>query len=284
MADTTSAAAVVVPFYRQELGADERVSLRHLDHFLGPYDRFLFMPKSLRGGLDGFGSRRFSDRFFESRRGYSALLLSRDFYRSFSEYEYVLVYQLDCLVFSDDLLRWCEKEFDYIGAVHTIGDNAPCAGQGGFSLRRVSSFLDVLNSRIKTVDPAEYWERNWSSRPPIERWRNLPRKYAKHLGSFNGVRWEIKRLNRTYLGWAEDWFWSLEARRYHPEFRIAPIEDGLRFAFDQSPETAFAAAGRGLPFGCPGWTRARAFWEPYLLAAEETRPARSPGLSADAPS
>jgi hypothetical protein len=260
--------AVVTPFPSAALDKGARVSLRHLNHHLGSYDRFLVMPRSQRQGLEGFEVKRFPDRWLESRRAYSALLLSRDFYRSFADYEYILVYQLDCLVFSAELAEWCAKGYDYIGAVHVIGDNPPCAGQGGFSLRRVAGFLEVLSSPVRTEDPAEYWKRSWAGRPPLQRWRNVPRRWAKHLRRFNGVQREIRRRNRDYHGWAEDWFWSLDARRYKPDFTVAPVEEGLRFAFDEDPERSFEEAGLRLPFGCHGWTRRPDFWAPYLLREE----------------
>jgi hypothetical protein len=258
--------AVVVPFYGQDLTGDECLSLRHLNRFLSSYDRYLAAPKSLRFRLDGFRAARFADRYFESRRGYSALMLSREFYRAFSSYEYVLIYQLDCLVFADELLYWCDREYDYIGAVHTIGDRPRSVGNGGFSLRRIPSFLGVLESNRREVDPGTYWAENFGQRPAPGRWKNLPRKYAKHLRAFNGVQWEVRRINRAYSGWAEDWFWSLEAKKYLPSFRIAPNDDGLRFAFDERPREAYEANGRQLPFGCHGWSKHdREFWEPYLL-------------------
>src|SRR4051794_9348193 len=65
--------AVVVPCYRTELDDEEQISLRHLDHYLGSHDRSLAMPASLPFQLEGFTPQRFPDRFFESRRAYSAL-------------------------------------------------------------------------------------------------------------------------------------------------------------------------------------------------------------------
>lgn len=258
--------AVAVPVYRPGFDDDERVSLRHLERFLSAYDRYLVMPRALRFELDGYLQLRLPDRFFESRRTYSALMLSRDFYRSFAGYDYVLIYQLDCLVFSDQLLPWCERGYDYVAPPHTIGDRGPIVGNGGFSLRRIESFLGVLRSRVHPVDPAEYWARHWAHRPLAERLANLPRRWAKHLRRFNGVQWEIKRRNQAYHGWAEDWFWTLEAETYLPTFRRAPPEEGRRFGFNEDPRESFRATGGRLPFGCHGWNQFdRQFWEPYLL-------------------
>jgi hypothetical protein len=261
----TDAVAVVVPVYREELTADERVSLRHVDRFLGSFDRYLVMPESLAFDRDAFRIERFADRFFESKHNYSRLLLTRGFYGRFSRYEYVLLYQLDSLVLSDELLFWCARGHDYIGAVHTI-DDLQCVGNGGFSLRRVASFLEVLTSRTRAVTPHAYWAANWADKPLLTRLRALPRRYAKHLRMFNGVQWEIHRLDKTAHAWPEDWFWSLEATRFFPAFRVAPNEDGDRFAFSETPRQTFEKIGRQLPFGCHGWPRfERDFWDPYLL-------------------
>jgi hypothetical protein len=258
-------AAVLVPVYRPKLTADDVVSLRHLEHYLSGHDRYLVMPEGLRFGLDGFRIKRFSDRWFRSRRTYSELLLTRDFYRAFSEHEYMLVHQLDCLVFKDELGYWCDTGYEYIGAVHTIPNHPPGVGNGGFSLRRIEGFLEVLESKRRTVEPRDYWSASWGDKPPLQRWLNMPRVWAKHLRYFNGVTWEIRRMNRADYGWPEDWFWSLEARKYSPRFRLAPNEAALRFSFDESPAEYFEAIGRELPFGCHGWTGKRSFWEPFLL-------------------
>ena len=37
----TTRAAVVVPYWGAELGEDDRISLRHLERFLGRYDRYV---------------------------------------------------------------------------------------------------------------------------------------------------------------------------------------------------------------------------------------------------
>jgi uncharacterized protein DUF5672 len=258
--------AVVVPVYRDTLTPDERVSIRHLDRYLGSYDRYLAMPERLSFGIDGYADKRFPDRFFTSKHNYSRLLLTREFYRAFSAYDYILIHQLDCLVLSDELRFWCGRGYDYIGAVHTIADLPPCVGNGGFSLRRVASFLAVLNSKTRAVDPRAYWTTTWGDKPALDRLRAIPRRAALHLRSFNGVRSEIRRLDRTAHGWPEDWFWSLEAKRFWPVFRVADNEDGDRFAFFGTPHETFARIGK-LPFGCHAWNRfERDFWEPHILS------------------
>jgi hypothetical protein len=66
-----------------------------------------------------------------------------------------------------------------------------------------------------------------------------------------------------------DIFWSDEAVHYYPEFKIADVATGLRFAFEVSPRVCLERNHHQLPFGCHAWARYdRAFWEPYLLKAD----------------
>ncbi len=63
-----------------------------------------------------------------------------------------------------------------------------------------------------------------------------------------------------------DIFWSDEAVHYYPDFKIADVATGLRFAFEVSPRLCLERNQQQLPFGCHAWARYdRAFWEPYLL-------------------
>jgi hypothetical protein len=259
--------AVVVPLSnRATLTPDEEISLRHLTHFLGRYDKYFVAPRSMEFGRTGFGVVRFDDRFFGSVDANRALMFSREFYGAFREYEYILLYHLDALVFSDQLEQWCEAGFDYIGAPWFNEWESPDGGfyrvgNGGFSLRRVSSFLAVMNSRQYRVDPEHYWSKHFAGRPRHVQLLNLPRRYLKRVRMFNNVRREMDSVKYN-----EDRFWSRRAEHYYPDFRIAPVEVGLRFAFECAPRFCFEQNGRTLPFGCHAWPRYdRAFWEPYLL-------------------
>ena len=141
-------AAVVIPVYKQALTPVEIVSLRQLRKVLGYYPLCFIHPESMEpdyGELGaGIGAEAFDDVYFQSTTGYSALLLSAEFYDRFAAYEYVLIYQLDAFVFADRLAEFCQMGYDYIGAPvrrliplwHAIGARV---GNGGFSLRRVAA-------------------------------------------------------------------------------------------------------------------------------------------------
>lgn len=101
---------------------------------------------------------RFAAEFFESQRRYNALMLAPSFYRRFATYEFLLLHQLDVFVFRNDLADWCAREWDYVGAPWfdlafdraalppTTRDNL--VGNGGFSLRRVASCVQVLETAL----------------------------------------------------------------------------------------------------------------------------------------
>ena len=93
---------------------------------------------------------------------------------------------------------------------------------------------------------------------------NWPRKYVKRFGWFNDIRWHVR--------WAlhgdvhEDRFWAEYATHYDPSFRIAPVDDAMRFAFEAEPRQCYERIGRRLPFGVHRWQKFdRAFFEPFLL-------------------
>jgi hypothetical protein len=263
--------AIAVPLSnRAELRPEEEISLRHLVTFLGSYDKYIVIPRNLNVHHDGFGIKRFSNKFFGSPKANGQLMLSPEFYQAFAEYKYVLNYQLDALVFSDQLIEWCEKDLDYVGAPwlpcqDTPYIRVPRVGNGGFSLRKIESFVKVFESPHYTIDPEEYWRRFCLKNPKYIRLMNLPRKYLKRLNRFNGAKLEAMRWQE--VKWRnEDHFWADVARKYYPDFRVASFEEGLHFAFEAAPRQCFELTNHTLPFGCHAWPRYdRDFWEPYLL-------------------
>ncbi|HSE97776.1 MAG TPA: DUF5672 family protein, partial [Blastocatellia bacterium] len=268
---TKKEVAVVVPLSkRKELFPEEEISFTHLEHYLGGYDKYMVAPESLEVDYPGFGIKRFSDRFFGSVKAHSRLMLSSGFYEEFSDYRYILTYHLDALVFSNQLLEWCKTDLDFIGAPRLANSDRPTVvGNGGFALRKVESFLKVLNSSEYAVDPDVYWESFCAGRPAYIHYLNLPRKYLKRLKIFNNIRRDINLCLEADSHF-EDIFISENAAKYYPEFRIAPLEVALRFAFDEVPSVCFEMNNYQLPFGCHAWYKSeREFWEPYLLKKEE---------------
>ena len=145
---------ILVPVYKEHMTNDEEMSFRQLRKVLGNYQVGLICPESLNpeeyhtvwnGPLLSF---HFDNEFFEDRMAYGKLMNSQFFYKAFSDYEYVLIYQLDCWVFRDELAEWCDKGYDYIGApffVKWFSDRGLYVGNGGFSLRKTSAMITYLD-------------------------------------------------------------------------------------------------------------------------------------------
>ena len=269
--------AIVVPLSsRAELLPEEEVSMRHLLHFLGRYDKYLIAPPDVRIAHAGFKLVHFHRKFFGSAAAHNRLLMWPGFYRAFEDYRYILIYHLDSLVLSDEIMKWCQTGLDYIGAPwlpcpDTPWVKEPRVGNGGFTLMKVENVLKVLHNRHRQ-EPLSYWVdmvlRN------ISRLRNLFRVLEwlqpafPHSKIINRPLEHLRRTQRPDIhGCNNDFFWSFDATRYLPEFKIAEVEEGLRFAFEAAPRRCFELTGGQMPFGCHAWTKFDpGFWEPHLLA------------------
>ena len=261
--------AIVVPIYKENLTEGEILSLKHLDHFLGKFDKFCVAPRNLNAVFPGYKKVNFSPKYFESTRTYNKLLLSSKFYKKFLEYEFILIYQLDALVFSDTLLDWCEAGYDYIGAPWMISSHLPwlnevIVGNGGFSLRRVDAFSKVLTSKNLWIDPTKYWANICQQYNSLNKHKRLPKRLLLRSRFYNGIKTHIKAFLKKRRN--EDYFFSIFGVHYYPKFRVAPIHAALGFSFEVEPRTCFEENNFQIPFGCHAWEKYdRAFWEPYLL-------------------
>jgi hypothetical protein len=270
--------AVVTPVVKFPLSADEAVSMRHLREYLGGFDRYIIGPQKLPKEFSDFALRRFPARYFTNRYGYNRLLMTKEFYRAFAAYDYILIYQLDCLVFTSNLEEWCRKGWDYVGAPWLINADDPTqgfsgVGNGGLSLRRVKRALAVLSSKHLVADPKVRGGEAGRSRFISERldsasWLKRAIGWGKTLlhsyGYHNNVRWLGQKL--ADIEFHEDYFWALKAPRFVSEFRIPAPCEALGFSFEKAPRYCFDKNSGRLPFGCHAWTTYdREFWEPFLL-------------------
>jgi hypothetical protein len=256
--------AVIIPFYRTTISGYESIALQQCAKVLGNHPIIAVKPESLTlpvdaGQLPLADVVNFDDTYFESIAGYNRLMLSEKFYSRFSDYEYILIYQLDAFVFSDELLQWCNKGFDYIGApwlrdiehgdlfkatksklqyyfhtrydVQKNGEPSPKqfenrVGNGGFSLRRVQKFLQVCQTRQADIQ-----------------------RYLLQTGRHQ---------------YNEDAFWSIEVNRKKKTLNIPDYKTAVGFAFENSPQRALNLNQQVLPFGCHAWDRHVQFWSPIF--------------------
>ncbi|MGV8877882.1 MAG: DUF5672 family protein [Sphingobacteriaceae bacterium] len=255
--------SIIIPFYKNNLSENERLSLQQCFKLLHNYPIFAIKPLQLDGSfLNEYSFSEtisFDDSFFQNIQGYNRLMLSDRFYKHFLDFEFILIYQLDAFVFKDDLTYWCKQGYDYIGApwlnytpprrdlvkrtkekllkyFHTryniyIGELPSSrqfhnrVGNGGFSLRRVQRFYNLCKV----------------SRVLIEKYNNENEKH------FN-----------------EDVFWSIEINRKNKKLKIPLYQSALQFAFESDPENAFRINDKQLPFGCHAWEKYPDFWQPIF--------------------
>lgn len=230
-------ALVVVPVYRTALSETERIAWIQVRRVLGAYDICLLVPKSLRLEGDQWNNvrvERFDDAFFQSRSSYSNLMLSTECYERFVDYEYMLLYQLDAFVFSDRLMEFCAKGFDYIGApVPSKSGNwidVGCnIGNGGFSLRKIESTLCVLQQK----------EKIFSKMPKC---------------------WETNK----FLLW-EDLFFAFCSTLPDLDFHVPDFMTALDFSVGTDIGRAYRRMPDWLPFGCHAWNISDYwFWKPLV--------------------
>ena len=157
---------VVVPVYKENPVFFEQASLMQCVRVLGQkYDICLVAPFGLN--LSGYISlcpgfkfrvKRLNKEFFNGTKTYNQLCKRHEFYSAFSEYLYMLVYQLDCWIFSDNLEYFISLDYDYIGAPWFELDpekknmEPTKCGNGGFSLRKIDKFLEVCEKYKEEAD------------------------------------------------------------------------------------------------------------------------------------
>lgn len=220
--------AIVIPIYEDNLSIISKTSLESLlknssDYTKNNYPIILIGPKKLEKQIDEISnylnkdfyvsSHLFDNKYFESTATYSKLLKSYDFYKVFYKFNYILIYQTDCMMLQDDLKTWIDKDYDYVGApilVNSAGWKiAPVVGNGGCSLRKVSWFLTVTS-------------------PDGDFLRRYKEKLDKEISS---------RGEEGYKDFEDLYFAELIA--YYHGMNKPDYKEALGFAFDMNPDIAF---------------------------------------------
>ena len=114
-------AIIVIPVYTTQLTVSEHAALRQCFDILSSYPKCFVKPESLdiTSLVRDYPANHivpFPDTYFKGIAGYNRLMMSPEFYETFAQWEYILIYQTDAWVFSDRLSEWCSKGYDYIGA------------------------------------------------------------------------------------------------------------------------------------------------------------------------
>jgi len=264
--------AIIVPVYLSTLSDDEHSSVRQLTKVLGQRKIIVVCPEGLKPPkeVSQWEVARFTPEYFKGIDGYNNLMLSPGFYKRFEQYQDILIHQLDCLVFRDDLAQWSAKGFSYV-APPWLGKfwkdpklGLWRVGNGGFSLRRVSSALQVLGMRVPRGTMKSAGERASRSYVAPENSSNHYRS-TQALLSDNGHGFVTLEEDLREYPLNEDLFWSFEAPLLDPSFRIPSARQALPFAFEKAPRWCYRQNWWRLPMGCHAWAKEdRAFWIRYI--------------------
>lgn len=159
---------VIIPIYNKEPKKTEIASLTqfsqayewkyvvrfvHPDSFnedtLNIYRKLINTPENVY-----IQNKGYDDVYFKSTVSYSQLLKSKKFYIDCDEYDYMMIFQTDCWLmngYQHYLDNIIDKGFDYIGAPILTNKHhwpsSPCCGNGGLSLRKISSFIKYTSNK-----------------------------------------------------------------------------------------------------------------------------------------
>ena len=250
----TSKVVIVIPVHMPEPTAPEKISLSQTLSVLHKHPIVLMAPLLLDVSwyLDYCSNKsnvtveRFDWYGYEA---YSMLQTKSFFYKRFLNYEYMLTCHLDAFVFRDELDRWCDLGYDYIGSVIyntnfvmkdtffkviTTYTNPDYFGNGGFALKKVRTFY------------------------------NITQRYKLYIGFYH---WQRKIRHR---GFYDDLFHSVHYPKIFPRFTMAPKHLAQQFGADfvvfNEADLPFSNTDcSSVPFGIHGWIKnQQAYWKPCI--------------------
>ncbi len=264
---------VVIPVYKQQISEWEEMSLRQCCKVLSNHAICLVTHE----GLDCREYYRIAQEFniqllrenfdayyFSGIPGYNALMMSKEFYLRFKQYDYMLVYQLDAYVFRDELDYWCDKGYDYIGAPwffncdsHEEEVELWKVGNGGLSLRRIDTHIRVLTRKLPVLGLKELVGRS-AHMSFLKRACSI---FAHLIGWHNTIDYFV----RTYEHF-EDFFWCEKIPSLSLDYKIPSAQEAVPFSFELSPAYLYELNNNTLPFGCHAWQKYEyeSFWKKYI--------------------
>lgn len=264
---------VVIPVYKQEISPFEQMSLKQCYKVLSKqaiclvtYDD-LDCAEYYRIAQEydiQLMRENFDASYFTGIPGYNALMMLKDFYLRFKQYDYMLVYQLDAYVFRDELDIWCRKGYDYIGAPwffdcksHEEDAKLWKVGNGGFSLRKIDTHIRILTRKLPVLGLRELIKRTRSFLPK-KRFGSI---FVHLLGWHNTIDYYV----RTYP-YYEDFFWCEKIPSLKIDYKIPSAEEAIPFSFEKSPSYLYELNNNRMPFGCHAWQKYEyeSFWKNYI--------------------
>lgn len=247
---------IVIPIYKRITSKYEIMSFKRIVKVFCNRDIRIVSPESnhkyiteLCDGQNNIDFELFENKYFKSIKGYNRLLMSKEFYKRFEFYTFMLICQLDVYVFKDELNLWLNKRYDNIGAPIFRGYSMPSAvfqeigNNGGFCLRNIQKCIKVLDC-IKF---------RYFSITTILRIKEKP--ILKLFRFFRDGLLFNYNVNKLKPIINEDIFWSVIVPIEIKSFKSCPPNEAMYFAFDANPKYLYKKTNNNLPLAIHGWWR-----------------------------
>jgi len=254
---------IVIPIYKPTISSLETASLNQCFKILGNYNIVAVKPHSLQLNNYPYQFKEvysFDDEYFKDISGYNKLMLSPSFYKTFLTQKFILIYQLDAFVFKDELSKWCNSGFDYIGAPWLREADYP-----DFIKRiknKILSYIHIrYNKKSKNSDlPSDLQFENKVGNGGFSL-RKTQKFYMLCLSEQQQITHYMKKASHRFN---EDAFWSIEVNRKHQRLKIPNYKKAAYFALENNCEFGLKLTKGQLPFGCHAWDKNLDFWLPFL--------------------
>jgi len=260
---------IIIPIYKSDLSDEEKIAITQAFKVLNKYQIIFVAPQHLNTinyekYFEFYDHQfiRFDDKYFyKGLEGYNNLLLSEGFYKTFSEFRYILIYQPDAYVFRDELMEWCNKGYDYIGAPWLEDKDEQIelngVGNGGFSLRNIEKFLYIFSKcKIQAIND------NSRIKYRFHKIQNQTIALRSRLLNLIGNK---KVIYYRKINFNEDEFWGLIAPKISGRYKTAPAKEAIKFAFERYPDILYQMNNFKLPFGCHAWEKRNPeFWKKHI--------------------
>jgi len=252
--------AVLMPFHKTKMNFYEQISFVNNTKRLNNYPIYLLLPENTNATpflsiVPDINVLYFPRKYFDTYQGANLLWLEPLIYEQFKNYTFVLKCELDAFIFRDELIDWCNKDYNYVGAPWLNNQSVKNSYQfATFSknivIRNIKKLLSYQN-RDK-----EFFVGNGGL---------SLRKVSVFLRLSKLLPFLVPNIYKVEL--QEDVIWSIYATSYFPFFKAADYKTALHFSIETNPKHCFEIIGNTLPFGCHAWYKYDInFWKPFIEA------------------
>lgn len=277
-----SPVCILIPIYKSNFSKSELVSIKQGLEVFSSYSVIFVCPKSLdlselqnlTQSYKNIEYKKLEDENFFSVDSYNRMLLDQNFYQNFAPYEFMLIYQTDAYVFSNELEKWCHSGLDFVGAPWfrkfdvsgKYKDFIPVAGNGGFSLRNITKINDLMTRKLS-------FKQMLLLRKILAKNRVISHKNLAFTWKFfvtiknktNSLGHLCKLICNNGKAPNEDYFFAQTLPLIFPEFISAKATQAISFSFEAQPQTLYQLNDYKLPFGCHAFEKySPDFWKKFI--------------------